>query len=89
MIHKLKIHSEFYKAVINRKKTFEIRENDRGFNVGDKVILKEYILAKGFTGNYAQVTILYLTDFAQKKGFVVFSFQLISSGYDHKYKEEK
>lgn len=42
MIHHLKIKPEFFKAVIEGRKPFEIRENDRGFKVKDRVILEEY-----------------------------------------------
>lgn len=36
--HKLKILEDFADAVYNGDKTFEIRENDRGFQKGDNVI---------------------------------------------------
>ena len=37
-IHTLKIETEFFKAVKERRKTFEIRKNDRNFQVGDILI---------------------------------------------------
>lgn len=40
MIHKLKICKQFYNAVANGTKTFEIRKNDRGFKVGGTVVLR-------------------------------------------------
>ena len=43
MIHHLKTKPEYFQAVINGKKPFEIRYNDRNFKTGDRVILKEYI----------------------------------------------
>lgn len=88
MIHELKILPEYFDAVVSRKKTFEIRKNDRGFQEGDTVILKKYTKKKGFSGDYAKVRITYLTDFAQKRGFVVFAFRLESSGFNHKYTKE-
>ena len=42
MIHHLKTKPEYFQVVINGKKPFEIRFNDRNFQVGDKVILEEY-----------------------------------------------
>lgn len=42
MIHHLKIKPEFYQAVIEGRKPFEIRYNDRNFQVNDRVILEEY-----------------------------------------------
>jgi len=34
-IHNLKIEEEYLNAIKNRSKTFEIRYNDRGYQVGD------------------------------------------------------
>lgn len=42
MTHHLKTKPEYFQAVINGKKPFEIRYNDRGFKQGDRVILEEY-----------------------------------------------
>lgn len=42
MTHDLKIWPQFYARVANGSKTFEVRENDRGFQPGDTVILKEW-----------------------------------------------
>lgn len=37
MLHDLKIERQFADAVIDGRKTFEVRRNDRGFNAGDLV----------------------------------------------------
>ena len=42
MTHELKIWPQFYVPVADRIKTFEIRRNDRGFQKGDTVILREW-----------------------------------------------
>lgn len=42
MKHELKIWPQYYCRVADGSKTFELRENDRGFQSGDHVILKEY-----------------------------------------------
>ena len=39
--HELKTDSEVFKPVLKNKKTFEIRFNDRNFQVGDFLLLKE------------------------------------------------
>ena len=41
MIHELKILNEFFGDVLRGKKTFEVRTNDRNFNVGDYLALNE------------------------------------------------
>jgi len=41
-IHELKTLPEFYQPLVERKKNFEIRYDDRNFQVGDYLLLKEY-----------------------------------------------
>lgn len=41
-VHELKILPEYYDAVIEGKKHFELRKDDRKFDVGDMVILREW-----------------------------------------------
>jgi len=43
MIHHLKTLPEYFQPVIEGRKPFEIRENDRNFKCGDLVILEEFI----------------------------------------------
>ncbi|GKQ96004.1 ASCH/PUA domain-containing protein [Aeromonas hydrophila] len=70
MKHELKIKPEYFAAVVNGEKTFEIRNNaDRNFQVGDTLILKSW--DGEFNGNFVERTISYITDFEQKPGYVV------------------
>lgn len=36
--HRLKIQEQYADAVLNGTQTFEIRKNDRGYEVGDKIV---------------------------------------------------
>lgn len=36
--HKLKVFIKYADAIMNGTKTFEIRKNDRGYKVGDKIV---------------------------------------------------
>ena len=40
--HELKTHSEYWHEVARGNKSFEVRKDDRGFEVGDTLILNEY-----------------------------------------------
>ncbi len=41
-IHELKCHTEYFMKVVTSQKKFEIRKNDRNFEVGDVLHLKNY-----------------------------------------------
>ncbi|EAK9780846.1 ASCH/PUA domain-containing protein [Listeria monocytogenes] len=67
--HELKILSEYFWDIAEGRKTFEIRKNDRDFQVGDTLILLEWDDMD--TGLYTVVEVVYMTDYEQKDGFVV------------------
>lgn len=72
MTHELKILPEYFEAVTSGRKQFEIRKNDRDYKVGDLLILREHdIWVDEFTGNSYKAEITYITDYAQKDGYVV------------------
>lgn len=75
-MHELKTEPSYFQAVLDGRKKFEIRKNDRDFQVGDKLILKEYDAdVHVFTGRKVEVTVLYITDYEQKPGYVVLSIR--------------
>lgn len=70
--HKLKTLPHFYEEVIGRRKNFEIRENDRGFKVGDSLLLKEYDnIQEQYSGRQCLRKVTYITEWGQESGFVV------------------
>ncbi|HDR3655090.1 TPA: DUF3850 domain-containing protein [Bacillus cereus] len=78
MLHNLKINTVFFEPVLKRIKTFEIRKNDRDFHVGDTINLNEWDNErKEYTGRSIAIEILYITDYEQKEGYVVFSFKIV------------
>lgn len=81
MTHNLKIKKEYFEAVKDDRKTFEIRHNDRKFKVGDFVSLNEVDDRYDFTGREIKVQIIYMTDFEQKDNYVVFGFKKVGWYY--------
>lgn len=75
MLHELKTLPFFFAAVVDRKKTFEIRKNDRHFQPNDDLLLKEWD-GEGYTGRTARVKVTYLTDYQQKRGYVVLGIRV-------------
>ncbi|ORJ53953.1 RNA-binding protein [Levilactobacillus brevis] len=74
MTHELKIQPKYFNAVLMGTKTFEIRKNDRGYKVGDMLILKEWIPdIQIHTGKELARKVTYITDYQQKPGYVVMS----------------
>lgn len=67
-IHELKILPEYFEAVKNGKKTFEVRKNDRNFQVGDILILKEWYDEK-YTSKEIEKEIVYILD--SNSGYVI------------------
>jgi hypothetical protein len=83
MNHDLKITPHYFQAVQEGRKTFEIRHNDRGYQAGDTVTLKEFDESiRGpigsqpdlrYSGRVIVKRIGYVTGFQQRENAVVFS----------------
>ena len=73
-VHELKIFPQYFNEVVNGNKTFELRKDDRGFEVGDTLVLKEFkqglydctgpekvtIQESGYTGKCIEKKITYI-----------------------------
>ena len=72
LTHELKTWPDYYDAIARGLKTFEIRQNDRGYKVGDVLFLREWNPhTRTYTGRNCRRRITYLTDFEQQPGFLV------------------
>lgn len=72
MIHKIKITSDYYIADKNMTKSFEVRKNDRNYQVGDILELREWQNNK-YTGQTIRRKITYILNNQNycKEGFVI------------------
>lgn len=78
--HELKCWPEYFLRIARGQKTFEIRKNDRDFQVGDRLVLREFNpRQKEFAdwGSSLVADIVYMTDFEQKPGYVVLGIKLV------------
>lgn len=77
-IHRLKIQTKYLVAQIDGRKQFEIRFNDRNYQVGDILILNEWDNG-AYTGVFICVKVTYVLDnfIALKDGFVVLGTEQI------------
>jgi len=74
--HVLKTWPEYFEAVYFGEKPFEVRKNDRNFQVGDTLVLREWDPEKeDYTGRKLEVLVTYMTDVANmgvlKEGYVI------------------
>lgn len=81
MIHELKCKSCFFTAIKDGAKTFEIRKNDRDYQVGDFLALNETKTESReeyYTGNSLVARVVYILDDEAyvPKGYVVMSITL-------------
>jgi hypothetical protein len=66
--HHLKCWPEYFKHMADLSKNFELRKDDRGFEVGDKIVLHEWNCA--YTGNKLEFEILYILRDASRFGLI-------------------
>lgn len=79
--HKLKIWPREFKAVKDGLKSFEFRRDDRDYQVGDALLLREWTQVAGYTGRTLETKITYKldrTDFGLPEGFCILSFVIES-----------
>lgn len=72
-IHNLKIRAEYALPKLKGDKMFEIRKNDRNYEVGDIVlynVIDDNELNRQFVAKFYKIT--YITNYAQQDGYVVF-----------------
>lgn len=80
MTHELKTWPIYFEQVWNGDKNFEVRKNDREFQKGDTVILREYDITKHpslaeykYTGREITAKIGFVLSGFQREGYVAFS----------------
>ena len=83
MKHNLKILPEYFDAIVSGKKTFEVRFNDRDYQVDDILLLQEWVDGK-YTGRSLEAKVTYLLDNPHycKEGYVIMAINRLYNNYD-------
>lgn len=78
VLHELKTSPRYFQKVWERKKTFEIRHDDREFRAGDLLKLEEWD-GEDYTDRYIVAVVTYLTPFpgGLKPGYVCMAIREI------------
>jgi len=58
--HDLKTWPDFFRVILTGEKRFEMRKDDRGFQAGDTLLLREWSKAAGYSGRIVRAEVLYL-----------------------------
>ena len=77
-VHNLKTWTPFFNDNKSGVKKFEVRKNDRKFEVGDTLILEEFNpITEKYTGAWTAVSVTYKLDDSRfvKEGFVILGVQ--------------
>jgi len=79
--HELKTWPVFYQAIVNGSKTFEVRKNDRDFQINDILLLREYDPeTQQYTGLSIKKKVSYIlgdNPFFQINGVIIMGLQPI------------
>lgn len=82
--HELKVAPAYFGPIDRGEKTFEVRRDDRGFQKGDILWLREYMDAREkYTGNSLHARVEWILTGGQhgiEPGYVVMSISLIDEG---------
>lgn len=81
MLHELKIIPRCFSLAKSGRKNFEIRANDRDFNIGDRALLKEFDLkTETYTGRSILVEITDVFDISEVfRDCVAWTFNILEN----------
>lgn len=91
IIHELKVDPRYFKELESGSKTFEIRKDDRPFQVSDVLLLKSFDNENAeYTGAtiFAYVLGVFGREIHEKEyvrdGYVILSIEILRNGYTYK-----
>ena len=92
--HHLKSWPQFFRPICEGMRTHELRRNDRGFAVGDTLVLHEFDpTEQRYTGQQCEVRVTSITSFAEpcavsneamNPNFCILSVQVQTDAHEHR-----
>jgi hypothetical protein len=79
MRHELKTWPEYFEEVMKGNKPFEIRRDDRNYQIGDTLILQEYTMTNGYTDREVVADVTYIFpggSFGVEDGYCVMGLKI-------------
>lgn len=80
-VYEMRVFPENFKAIKEGKKKFEVVKNDKNYNVGEYIDLREFDIGKGYTGEMLCLKIVYMMTSNQveglKDGYCVLGIEVI------------
>lgn len=68
--HELKVWPEYFAAMVDGRKSFEVRKNDRDYRVGDTLLLREYAPGPDkYTGHFMTFIVTYMVSGSDPMGY--------------------
>ena len=93
MTHELKVWPQYFEMLLDGRKKFEVRENDRNFQLGDVLTLREFDPdEKRYNAGMCTkkvTSILYGPKFGIERGYCVMGLNDINWVYKNPHVEEK
>lgn len=90
-IHKIKLKEPYFSDVFKLKKTFELREDDRNYEVGDMLYMRKTpFSSKEYSVNEIQAEIIYKLDncryYGLERGYCILGISV--KDFSHNYTED-
>lgn len=80
MVHELKVQPIYFEQQIRGLKSFELRKDDRDYDAGDYLFLREYYNEK-YTGREVMLKVTSVLrnakEFGLKRGYVILSTKIL------------
>ena len=81
--HYLKTVEPYFMDIFDGKKTFEVRLNDRNYQVSDILHLQEFVPPETYTGKEIRADVVYMLDDPMfcKDGYVIMGIEVYANNF--------